>query len=211
MIASLQIRDVTARIDREISSLNRILNYLQDRRDKGLRLNTIGNALGGGVLNEVGQAGEMKTNEVPGEIVELVAGAFVMLMSAWSFHQQAGGKHPVAAKPNMLSKVFNYRTDAEAEYPAVVWNYLNRIPLNDPSKKTRLETLFQNWKRYGIIGGKKSANQVRRTVMLTNTGEKCMESIDLIGDQVSLLSDLKAEIYQLDRDLLELLLNTQAL
>jgi hypothetical protein len=111
----------------------------------------------------------------------------------------------------MLSKLFGLKTDSHSEYPPLVWNYLNRVPLNEPTQQTRLQSLFQHWRRYEILGGKKGSAEVQRRVQLTNTGEKCVTNIDLIGDQIALLSDLKAEIYQLDRDLLELLLNVQKL
>ncbi len=211
LIATLQVRDVTARIEKEISQLNRMLEYLQDRRDKALKINTISNALGVGALMEVGQAGEMKVNEIPGEITELVGGGIIMLLSAWSLHIQSGGKKVVPPKPNMLSKIFNLPTDKYSEYPPLVWTYLNRVPLNESTKQTRLQGLFQHWRKYEILGGKKNSTNVKRRVQLTNSGEKCVTSIDLIGDQIALLSDLKAEIYQLDRDLLELLVNAQVL
>jgi hypothetical protein len=211
LIATLQVRDVTARIEKEISQLNRMLEYLEARRDKALKINTMSNAFALGAVMETGQAGEMKVNEIPGEITELVGGGIIMLLSAWSLHVQSGGKQAVPPKPNMLSKAFNYPTNADSEYPQLVWKYLNRVPINDLTKRTRLQALFAHWRRYEILGNKKSPANSKRTAQLTNSGEQRITNIDLIGDQLALLSDLKAEIYQLDRDLLELLLNTQAL
>jgi hypothetical protein len=63
LIATLQVRDVTARIEWESSRLNRMLEYLEDRRDKALKINTISNAIGMGAMMTTGQAMELSRNE----------------------------------------------------------------------------------------------------------------------------------------------------
>jgi hypothetical protein len=76
-------------------------------------------------------------------------------------HQQSGGKSRVQPKPNMLSKVFNNQTDKNSDYPLLVWSYLNRIPVDSVERRTRLENLFQHWKRYELIGNKNGILQVK--------------------------------------------------
>ncbi len=211
IIATLQVRDVTARIDRELARLDRKSGYLENKRDRAIKLNSMANLFGTGLVNEVGQAGEMKVKEAPGEITELVGGGLSMVLAGRALMQQSGSKERVRAKPNMLAKIFNCPTDKNTEYPDVVWNYLNRVPPEDLTHQTRLEALLHHWEHYRLISNTKTAAGRKRIAILTNTGQYGVASIALIDDQSALLSDLKAEVFQLDRDLLELLLNTQAL
>lgn len=153
LTVSLQVRDVTARIDKEIVRLDRMGGYLQDRRDKALKINTLSNAVGTGIIAEVGQAGEIRKNEVPGEITELVGIGISIALSALSFYLQKGQKMKVPAKPNMLSKVFKYQTDKDSEYPDIVWIYLNRVPPGSKDNETRLKSLFKRVSLSLLLGG----------------------------------------------------------
>ncbi|MBS2007933.1 MAG: hypothetical protein JST01_12885 [Cyanobacteria bacterium SZAS TMP-1] len=211
LIASLQVRDATARIDHEVAELNRLSGGLQDQRDRALKTNTMANIFGNGAMNEIGQAGEMKTNEVPGEIVELVSGALVVALGGLALRQQNGSSRPMPSKPNMLAKVLGCPTDKDTEYPPVIWNYLNRAPAGSTSIKTRLQILTEQWQQYKTIEKPKSPKSRKRAADLTNTAVPNRVSLDLLGDRIAMLGDVKAEIFQMDRDLLELLLNVQGL
>ncbi|MBU6454031.1 MAG: hypothetical protein KGS72_19785 [Cyanobacteria bacterium REEB67] len=211
LIASLMVRDTTARIDREIADMNRQSGVLQDKRDRAIKTNSVANIFGAGAINEIGQAGEMKSNEIPGEIVELVGGGMIMALGGLSLYQQSGSKQPMHARPNMLAEVLNCPTDRETLYPAIVWNYLNRAPAGAGSIKTRLELLVEQWQKYGTIGPLKNAKNRKRFGALSNTMQSGRLTLDLLGDRMDMLADVKAEVFQLDRDLLELLLNVQNL
>jgi len=211
LIASLQVRDATARIDKETADINRVSGVLSDKRDRALKTNTMANIFGNGALNEIGQAGEMRIKEEPGEIVELVSGGLVIALGSLALYQQSGGKRTVPTKPNMLAKVLGCRIDGDTEYPAVIWNYLNRAPAGSKSVKTRLEILIEQWQKCNTIGPAKNPKMRRRFAELSNTHATGKVNLDLLGDRKDMLNDVKAEIFQMDRDLLELLLNTQAL
>ena len=211
LIATLQVRDVTARIDREIARSNRIQGSLEDKRDRAIKLNSLANTVGMGIIAEIGQAGEMKVNEIPGETTELVGGGIGMALSALALQQQSGGKQRVRSKPNMLARIFNCHTDGDTEYPQVIWSYLNRVPVGSKDGQTRLESLFKHWQRYKYIGNLRLASSRPRIASLTNTGTHGVTNIALLQDQTDLLVDVRSEVFQLDRDLLELLLNLQTL
>jgi len=211
LIGTLQVRDVTARIDRQISLLNRVRGLLEDRRDRAIRLNTLANIFGMGLVNEYGQAGEIPKNELPGEIAELVAGGITMALSGIALRQQSGGRISGRPKPNMLAKVFGCPTDQETEYPPLVWNYLNADPDGSGPGQSRINELLGRWQRYKIIGGTKSARDKDQIALLTNTSRSLQVNISLLESQTALLTDLRSEIFQLDRALLDLLVTTQAL
>jgi hypothetical protein len=209
LIAGLEVRDVTARIEREIARISRLRGYLEDKRDRAIRYNSMANVFGTGVIAEIGQAGEMKVNEIPGETTELVGGGIAMLLSGLALRQQSGGKQRADLKPNMLSEVLGRSTNKDTQLPPLVWNYLNRTPPDAKGGQTRLQGLLQQWRRYRLIGNMNSPDGKRRAVALSNTGSQVMMNIDLCEDEIALLSDLKAEIYQIDRQLLELLISLQ--
>jgi hypothetical protein len=209
LIASLTVRDATARIDREIADFNRVSGVLQGKRDKAIQTNSMANIFGAGAMNEIGQAGEMKTNEIPGEIVELVAGGIIMTLGGLSLYQQNGAKQRTRTKPNMLAAVLECPTDRDTLYPPIVWNYLNRPPAGAKSIKTRLQILNEEWQKYGTVGPLKNPKSRKRNGALSNTTPGTKVNLDLLADRMNMLSDVKAEIFQLDRDLLELLLNVQ--
>lgn len=246
LIANLQVRDVVARIEKETTDLDRLSGFLETNRDRAIKLNSFANGIGGGALNEIGQAGEMRVNEVPGEIVELLAGGVVTTLSAISLYKQSGGKKYMKPKANMLAKIFKLPTDAESDYPALVWNYLNRSPTKNDSgssgatssassysgsnpssnfapgydnnkatgqaeTRTRLDEMLRKWQRYKFIGAPKDPRNRVRINTLTNTHPSGTVNIALLSDRIDMLADVRAAVYQLDRDLLELMLNAQAL
>jgi hypothetical protein len=209
LIAGLEVRDAVARIERELARLDRLHGALQDKRDKAIKYNSLANVFGTGVINEIGQAGEMKVNEIPGETTELVGGGIAMALSAYALHAQGSQKTTVNLKPNMLSQILDRPVSKDTQMPPVVWDYLNRVPPDATDGRTRLDELIRHWQKYRFIGNLKNSEGKNRATHLTNTGSRVTLSIDLMEDQMALLSDLRAEIYQIDRSLLELLLCMQ--
>ncbi len=93
MIANLQVRDVVARIEKETTDIDRLSGFLEADRERAIKLNSFANGINSGALNELGHAGEMRANEVPGEIVEPLTGGVVTNLSAISLYKQSGGKN----------------------------------------------------------------------------------------------------------------------
>ncbi len=211
LVVILQVRDVSARIDRQVALLNRQRQALEDGRNRASRLNSIANLISNGVMQEIGQAGEMRVRETPGEEVELVAGGLTVALGALALKQQSGKKQTVCGKPNLLAKVFDRPIDDDADYPAIVWWYLNTAPPGVPASNTRRQELLDRWHRFGVLPKVNPSAEKRRTNSLSNSGKQQIISIDLLADQASLLEEVKTEIYQLDHDLLQLMINVQGL
>jgi hypothetical protein len=211
LIASLQVRDVTARIDHEVVQLSRVHQLIQDRTDRGLKFNTLANVFGSGAINEAGQAAEMARNELPGEIFELVAGASTLMLSGFAIKQQNGGSRRLPAHPGLLAKPFGFTTDAEAEYPPVVWAYLTHVPIGGTTNQSRLQLLQRYWLMHQFSPDLRTPSGKRRAAMLAGVGSEPRVNMSLLEDRTALLQDLRAEVIQVDRALLELLLNTQRL
>jgi hypothetical protein len=211
LIASLQVRDVTARIDHEVVQLSRVHQLIQDRTDRGLKYNTLANVFGSGAINEAGQAAEMAKNELPGEIFELVAGATTLMLSGFAVKQQNGGSRRLPARPGLLAKPFGFAADSEADYPPIVWAYLTHVPIGGTTNQSRLQLLHRYWLMHQFSPDVRTPAGKRRAAMLAGVSSEPRVNMALLEDRTALLQDLRAEVIQVDRALLELLLNTQKL
>ncbi len=210
LIATLQVRDVTARIERELAIINRLRGLLEDRRDRAIKLNSIENIGASGAMSEIANGSTFMSGQTPANVVNLVAGAATIGLGSWALRQQSGAKQRIVVKPNMLAKVFNHATNKDSEYPPVVWDYLNSAPVG--TTQTRLQALMDRWRRYKVIPNTTVGPVAqRRIAALTNSGPTTTATIDIFNDQSDMLFDLRSEIYQLDRDLLDLMQCVQPL
>lgn len=210
LIATLQVRDVTARIERELAMINRLRGLLQDRRDRAIKLNSIENIVASGGMSEIATAGQFATNENPANVMQLVANAATIGLGSWALHQQTGARQKITIKPNMLAQFFNLPTDKDSAYPDVVWSYLNKPPAGEP--KPRQQWLIDRWRRFKVIPSSNSAPDYRKRIgILTNTSRSGTANIDIFDDQSDMLFDVRAEVFQMDRDLLEVLMYVQTL
>jgi hypothetical protein len=166
------------------------------------------NLFSAGVMNTIGQAGEMRVNEKPGEITELISDGISIGMGALAIRQQSGGHRRLATGPNMLANFFGRPTDRDTEYPALVWAYLNATPAG--AQESRINNLISRWRHYNVIGNITTPAGKRRIDALTNSS-RTSANIDLLVDRAAMLIDVRSEINQMDRDLCELIMATQAL
>ncbi|MBY0548566.1 MAG: hypothetical protein K2W95_14950 [Candidatus Obscuribacterales bacterium] len=203
-VATLQVRDATARIERELAYINRLSGVLEDRRDKAIKLNSIENVVASGGISEIGNSRSFAANQVTNNVLQLVAGGATIGLGSWALKQQSGGAHRLPAKPNMLAEVFNIQTDADSKYPDFVWTYLNRAPVG--GTKTRLQAMLERWQQFKVIPRNINTPEGRRRVaVLTNTIPNGKANIEVFADRSDMLVDLRSEIFQIDRDLLDLM------
>lgn len=203
-VATLQVRDATARIERELAYINRLSGLLEDRRDKAIKLNSIENVVASGGISEIGNSRSFAANQVPNNVLQLVAGAATIGLGSWALKQQSGGAHRMPAKPNMLAEIFNIPTDADSKYPEFVWTYLNRAPVG--ATKTRLQAMMERWQQFKVIPRNLNTPEGRqRVAILTNTVPNGKANIGIFDDRSDMLVDLRSEIFQIDRDLLDLM------
>ncbi|MBX9689572.1 MAG: hypothetical protein K2X27_22875 [Candidatus Obscuribacterales bacterium] len=204
LYASLEVRDATARIERELAMINRLRGLLEDRRDRAIKLNSIENIAASGAISEIGNSAAFMVNQVPGQITQLVAGAATIGLGTWALKQQSGSANRHSLKANMLCQIFELPLDKDTIYPDLVWAYLKKTAVG--AKETRKQELITRWQRFRVIPKDlKSPAAQRRIALLTNTGRDGSITISVFNDQSDMLFDLRAEIFQMDRDLLELM------
>jgi hypothetical protein len=203
----LQVHDVIAKIDTEISTYNQVQNLLEDKRDRAISYNAWANVIGAGALNTGGAAGELvQSNEVPGEIAQVVGGGINMILGALALRQQNGGRHMTSGHPNMLAQIFGRPTESQTEYPPLIWQYLNKIPAGSGVPDTRRQYVINQWVNLHAIDNPATSRGKIQIERLTSTMPKQnVVTIDLLEDRKDLLADIRAQVSQMDSDLLELM------
>ena len=104
--------------------------FLEERRDKVIRLNTIANFISGGVTGIVGGALKIgSVNEQSANGIDTGEGITQTALALLALKQQAGEKKIVDGTPNMLTKLFDINAiHTQRDYPPSVWNYLTSVP-----------------------------------------------------------------------------------
>jgi hypothetical protein len=213
----LQCREVVAQIDAEISEAHELKAAMGNKRDQAIKTTAIANILTNGFISGVGETIQEPFEtfpnsrfQLPGEIIEASGNFASVGLGGYALRQSAGVKLSGDIKPNMLAKLFKRPNDAETEYPDVIWRYLN-MPLPG-SKVTRRQLLIQRWEELGRIPPQNT--QKGRLYMRTLAGtipQKNSITIGMLDDREAMLRDVKAEVAQIYKELLNIMLVVRAL
>jgi hypothetical protein len=213
----LQCQEVIAQIEGEITESDELKAAMGGKRDQAVRKNAIAAILANGAVAGVGTVLQEPLEtvpdsryELPGEIIEAAGTLASGALGAYALHENGGDKLSSAIRPNMLAKVFKRPNDAETEYPDVIWRYLN-APLPG-TKITRRQLLILRWEDLGRIPSQNT--QKGRLYMRTLAGsipQKNTITMNMLDDRGSMLADLKAEVSQIYKELLNIMLVVRAL
>lgn len=216
---ALQCQEVIAEIEREVSDGVEVKSALESKRDSAIKTNSIANVIGNGLIQTVGELEQIPFEtvvdsryELPGESVEgagnIMGGGF----GALALHQNSGVKLSATIKPNMLAKVFKRPNDSDTEYPDVIWNYLNTPPPGSKEGTTRREALIRRWEDLGRIPAQTTpkGRLYMRTLAGTVAQNKTV-TISMLDDRTAMLLDLRAEVNQIYKELLNMMLVVRAL
>lgn len=205
---SLEIDGVFAEIDSEMAQTNEIRAFLESRRDHAIGINALSNIVSGGGLGIVGSALQINdsTNKL-GNAVGVAAGSVTTVLSALGLRQQHGGRRALGIAPNMLAKIFDRQPEFHSDYPEEVWSYLNATPPSDPGTETRRARLLKTWTELGRIDPVETPKGQQKVEFLTSSvSARRTLSIDLLADRAAMLSDVRATVSLMKRDLSKLLL-----
>lgn len=199
---SFEIRGVLAELDQEMAEADDLRAYLERRRDKSIRLNTIANFISGGVTGIVsGSLDWANINRLAPIIIDTGEGVVQTAIASYALKQQNGEKKLMEGVPNKLAKVLGL-TPA-SDYPENVWKFLNTPAPNHD--KTRKDVLVEHWAKSGMIERAKMRGRKDHLNHLAGNAQKIIISIDLLDARSAMLSDLKACISEMDVYLSELL------
>jgi hypothetical protein len=201
LAASLEADGVVAEIDNEWAQARDVRSSLESRRDRRIVANTVANILIGGGMGVTGSLVQLKNNNV-GNILGAAAGGTAVVLSLIAMRQQKGGEQRLGIAPNMLAKIFGRTAEFHSDYPEVVWTYLNSVPPAGAGPETRRARLIQYWTELGRISSESTPEGRHKIDLLTSSvsGQKLL-SIDVLSERAMMLSDVRAQVQLLKRDL----------
>jgi len=207
--ASLEVDGVIAEIDDELSEIAELRSALESQRDKVMNINAIASIVTGGGLGVISTALQFKNStQNLGNGIGVAAGAASVVLSVLGLHQQKGGANTLSIAPNMLAKMFDRKAEFHSDYPDEVWVYLSNVPPAATDKQqTRRQELIQRWIDRGhieAVGSKKYEKKIDQ--MTSSASNKQKLSLDALADRAAMLSDVRARVSLMKRDLSKLML-----
>jgi len=208
--ASLSIDYALAEITAEENLYTELLSTYTGERDKAtLKTNAV-SFITNGILWAIAEGYDIPTNRHPNYSVTsgtmgILAGIVPSIASIYALYQLRGKRQTSEKDPNMLSKMFDYPTTPDVDYPRTVWEFMNSVPADDPKGKTRRDQLIDRWiadKNISNFTDRSSAKQL--DVITASNPRRHGLSIDTLNARQMLLQQLSAEILKMKRMLLEL-------
>lgn len=147
---SLEVDFVMSEVEAEQNVYEEILNSYQNARDNTVARNNALAFVTNGALWAVCEGLSIPTYKqprlsIPSGTTGIIAGAIPSVFSLWAMHQQQGKKTTSETAPNILAKLFDYPITPDIDYPLSVWHFLQSVPPEDSSGKTRREQLISRW------------------------------------------------------------------
>jgi hypothetical protein len=215
----LQCQAVVAQIESDLMETFLIKTGLENRRDSAEKINAKTNIWANGLLSGVGQVLQIpfetapdSRSEYPGEVTAGAANFMAAGLGYLALRQNKGTALNGYVRPNMLAKIFMRPNDARTEYPDSIWRYLNSVPPGLKSNQTRRQLLIDRWIRLGRIQplDTEKGRQYSRTLAGTMLQQSSVD-IDMLEDRAAMLSDVRAEVSQIYKELLNMMLLLRAL
>ncbi len=202
--AALDGDSVNARIDYESARLQEVQAFLSAKRDRRVNLANLGNLVIGTGVGAVGSGLQLiGPAQHAGNIVSTSAGFVGTLLSILGLREAKGKVRAPGFTPAMLAEPLGRIPAEESAYPAVIWKYLTTPDPNLPRGESPQQHARFEWTSFGHI---KDKPDEKTLAALTSTGKDGTPlSIDVIGDRVAMLADLRAHVSAMQVDLAELL------
>jgi hypothetical protein len=202
--AEMDVNYVLAEIWDEQGIYNELVGSYSSERDKKIAITNMVSFGTNGALWAVCEALDIPTVTrpnfaIPSGITGILAGIIPSIASAYTLREVNGKKHSAPAAPNMLAKVFDRPTSLQTEYPPVVWNFLNSNPADNMQKK-RKELIIDRWisdSNIPAFTDRSSTAQID-TVTASAPQNKTL-TLAVLGARLSMLSQLSAEIFKMNR------------
>jgi hypothetical protein len=210
MTAGIELRTVSARLDKEITFEQQALDSLTRKRDAVVATTNNANFLQLNILSMIidGPLEQSKNHRMNlyGNRLNIVSGLLVGGLASLALLEQRGGFRLSPADPNMLGQTLGLNAPDDEKFPPMLWNFLNSEPPTLNTNLTRRQLLIEYWKTAKVlpINIKKQAT-VEQVSALGPRHHRWCESIKLIGGRVTMLFDLRAMIDMLNTGLVDLL------
>lgn len=202
--ASLEVRMISDRIDRELAWSFAIMDALQSKRQRNLNLLFAANFLESGILGVIAGTYFLKKQDQTGIEILLVSASISLGLSALSIMASRSGKRKIDGKTTILADVFHLPQPEPEHTFGLITRFLNSPEPQSTDNKTRIETMIESWREHHFTRDSSETNLVR-LASAQPQARKLKENIGLISARIHMLSDTQLSVEQLDIGLLELL------
>lgn len=191
--SALDVDSVNARIDYEMARLQDVQTLLAARRDQRVNLLNVANLVVGGGVGAVGSGLQLISSaQHAGNIVSTSAGVGGTILSLIGLRPPKGLLRAPGYTPAMLAKPLGAPLPPESDFPPEVWAYLTTPDPSIPQGSTRQQHLMSEWVGFHHLAPKPDPKSVAQ---LTSTGKSGAPlGIDVIGDRLAMLADLRAHV-----------------
>ncbi len=209
LLSSFEIHQVIGEIDDEIAHYQEILEALEIKRDRAIRVSNITNLVSSGALSVLGSSIQIGTPlglQNAGNEIEVVAGGLASGLSSYALKEQQGGHRSMGVHPNMLAQLLGCPTNNRTIYPPNIWLFLSGSLRKEPGEISYKEDLILRWTRAHRIPPTDSRGAMHRFSLIAGTIPQNHEiTIDLLTAQIAMLSDVRAAISLMHDDLYEII------
>jgi len=205
MGGALEVRMAADRIDRELAWSFSGQGMLQARRQKILNNLFTANFMQGGVLGIVAGPEFLHGNRRAGIECLLLGSSIGLALSGVSFLYEKSGTRKIDGETTMLADVFHLSYPEPLHQPEIVLRFLNSVPPDAKTHKTRIDTLMDGWKLHDA-----QEQWLLKLAAVEPEANKYRENLRLIAKRIRMLFDTQCKIEELDADFLDLLRATDA-
>jgi len=199
---TLEVRASCDQIDNQLSQEYTAKEAILAARSRGIQYNNILNFAQSGTLGVVAQSLALNNRSNQANILDLISGSAVLVLSSAALLQQRMGKRPFKPELNMLAHVLTPACATKESIPPSVWQYLNSSAT--ANGLTRRESLIERWKKSGVITTNlKSERNLVKLSACDETSKK--ESVRIITDRIVMLHDVQTTIESMDKQLVRTL------
>ncbi len=210
MGASLEVRVVADRIDRELAWAYVGQSMLEGKRQRNLNLNFTANFIQGGVLGVLAGPAFLDGKNKTGTELLLLGSAIGLGLSSLAILQARSGTKRVDGGTTFLADVYQLQDPGPKMHQTdIVLKFLNAAPAGSAGGKTRRQALIDSWEK-GHYLRRTSETHLNKLAALVPEGKKYREDIGLLANRIRMLHDTQWSIEQLDGELLELLRATDS-
>jgi hypothetical protein len=204
MAGTLEVRMVSGRIDREVAWAFSGQGMLEARRQRILNSLFTANFMQGGVLGVLSGPAFLHNEPKTGTILLLLASSIGLGLSSMSLLASRSGTKKIDGGTTVLADVYHLNQPEQDHNPLVVMKFLNSVPPQSLSKKTRIENLMDGWQRAHYLRSTSESNLQKMAALESAVGKQ-RENIRLISDRIRMLFDTQYTVQELDVELLDLL------
>ena len=210
---SFQVQDALAAIDSDLAYNDQVFDYLSAKKEKREFFTTVGTFMATGALTVLNQALSFGSSGNVGNVLGTVSGSTSLGVPTINLiPRKYKYPHLRDSRPNMLSQILERGKGSSSEFNSTVWTYLNTAPPNSVDGKTRRQLLLRRWSNLRQMEFDDSESSKYKLDLITQTVEQPEKiSLSILVLRGNLLSDVRAEIGLLYRDLAELKAGIMAL